>query len=80
MSKLYGSLTGDRQTVTRRGSQNSGIQASLQSWNSSLIVYMNVDGQGIPSVTLKTAQGSTSYGDKLIFSGTLQELEEKLKG
>lgn len=79
MAKLYGSLQGCRGEATKTGSQASGIRASVQSWNGSLICYMDLNQNGEPTITLKTSAGSSNYGSETIFTGTLEELKEKLK-
>ena len=79
MSALYGSLQGCRNEVTRTASKNSGIRASVQSWNGSLVSYMDLDENGQPVVTLKTSEGSSGYGSETIFRGSLEELKAKLK-
>lgn len=78
MSSLYGSLRGCRQTVTRTGTKNSGMKASLQSWEGSLISYMDYNSEGKLKITLGLARGSSSISDETIFSGTLKELKDKL--
>lgn len=79
MSSLYGSLKGARKAVTRTGSKNSGMKASLQSWEGSLISYMDYDSEGKKlQITLGLAGGSSSISDEIIFSGTLEELKNKL--
>ena len=79
MSKLYGSLQGCRGEATRCGSASSGIRASVQSWNGSLISYMDLDDNGKPVITLKTSDGSSCIGFEIIFVGSLEELKKKLK-
>jgi hypothetical protein len=79
MSKLYGSLQGCRGEATRCGSASSGIRASVQSWNGSLVSYMDLDKNGNPMITLKTSEGSSGYGSEIIFVGSLEELKKKLK-
>ena len=79
MSKLYGSLQGCRGEATRCGSASSGIRASVQSWNGSLVSYMDLDENGNPMITLKTSEGSSGYGNEIIFVGSLDELKKKLK-
>ena len=79
MSALYGSLQGCRGEATRTASKNSGIRASVQSWNGSLVSYMDLDENGQPVVTLKTSEGSSGYGSETIFRGSLEELKAKLK-
>lgn len=78
MSKLYGSLQGNRGEVTKCGSKNSGMRASVQSWDGSLIVYMDLDDNDKPIITLKTSEGSSGYGNETIFRGSLEELKERL--
>jgi hypothetical protein len=79
MSKLYGSLQGCRGEATRCGSKNSGMRASVQSWNGSLISYMDLDDNDKPIITLKTSDGSSCIGFETIFRGSLEELKAKLK-
>lgn len=78
MSALYGSLQGCRGEATRTGSKNSGIRASVQSWNGSLVSYMDLDENENPIITLKTSERSSGYGEETIFRGTLEELKAKL--
>ena len=78
MSALYGSLQGCRGEATRTGSKNSGIRASVQSWNGSLVSYMDLDENGKPVITLKTSEGSSGYGSETVFRGSLEELKAKL--
>ena len=79
MSALYGSLQGCRGEATRTGSKNSGIRASVQSWNGSLVSYMDLDENEKPVITLKTSERSSGYGEEVIFRGSLEELKAKLK-
>ena len=79
MSKLYGSLQGCRGEATRCGSKSSGVRASVQSWQGSLISYMDLDDNENPIITLKTSDGSSGYGSETIFTGSLEELKAKLK-
>lgn len=78
MSALYGSLRGCRQTITRTGSRNSGMKASLQSFDGSLIGYLDYDQNNNLKVRIELAEGSTTYGD-VAFSGTFEELKESMK-
>ena len=78
MAKLYGTLQGCRGEATRVGSTTSGIRASIQSYNGSLISYMALDDNGNPIITLKTSNGTSCYGNEEIFKGTLEELKERL--
>ena len=79
MSALYCSIKGCRGEATRCGSKSSGVRASVQSWNGSLVSYMDLDDNGNPVITLKASEGSSGYGSETIFSGSLEELKAKLK-
>lgn len=79
MASLYGSLQGCRGEATRCGSKSSGVRASVQSWQGSLISYMDLDDNENPIITLKTSEGSSGYGNETIFIGSLEELKAKLK-
>ena len=77
MATFYGRLKGNRGAVTRMGSASSGIQCSAQSWNGSLVTSMYEGLNGETRVDLSIAEGSSAYG-RLVFSGSLKELEAKL--
>ena len=79
MSALYCAIQGCRGEATRCGSKSSGVRASVQSWQGSLISYMDLDDNENPIITLKTSEGSSGYGNETIFSGSLEELKAKLK-
>lgn len=77
MAKYYGMVQGNRGAASRIGSSSSGLMASAQSWNGSLITYVH-DGDGDESVfDIEISNGSSAYGSR-VFSGTLSELKEKL--
>lgn len=79
MSKFYGTVVGSARTeATRRGFD--GIKVSAQSWDGSLITRMRYDGSGRLMVQLDKSNESSSCWGKTIFWGTLDELEQKLKG
>lgn len=78
MSTFYGQVKGSADTSAgRRGTQNSGIRASVQSWNGSVIVNMYYNDNDELSVDIETSDGSDFYGTT-IFSGTLAELKQVL--
>lgn len=78
MSAFYGQVIGQAGTAaTRRGSAASGITATVQSWNGSLISEMSYDGDDV-MVRLQISDGSSAFG-RTVFYGTLQELEKKLE-
>ena len=79
MSKFYGTVVGSSRTeATRRGFD--GIKVSAQSWDGSLITRMRYDQGGRLMVQLDKSNESTSCWGRTIFWGTLDELEQKLKG
>lgn len=79
MSKFYGTVVGSARTeATRRGFDF--IKVSAQSWDGSLITRMRYDSDGRLMVELDRSKESTSCWGKTIFFGTLDELEQKLKG
>ena len=80
MSKLYGSLQGCRGEATRCGTKNSGMRASVQSYDGSLVSYMDLDENDKPIITLKVSNCTSFYGDETIFRGSLEELKAKLQG
>lgn len=44
MAALRGTLEGNRGTVSRLGSKNSGIHSVLSTWNGEVITYLSADG------------------------------------
>ena len=75
---FYGLVRGNRGAATRGGSKNSGFKATAQSFDGSIISYLDYDNEGKLKVRLEIADGSSSYGD-IVFNGTLDELRKKLK-
>lgn len=78
MSKFYGCVRGNRGCATRGGSANSGFKASAQSYDGSVITYLDYDHDNNLRVRIDLADGSSSYGD-MKFSGTFEELKEALE-
>jgi hypothetical protein len=79
MSALYGSLQGNRGEATRQGTKGSGIRASVQSWDGSLIAYMELDRETEePVIRLYTTDdsSSTSYHANEMFRGSLKEFNK----
>ena len=80
MSKFYGTLIGQARTeATRRGSDRTGIRASVQSWDGSLVSELNYNHDGKLIIDLSWSEGSSCYGNERLFNGTIDELREKLK-
>ena len=75
MATYYGQVKGNATTTaTRTGSKNSGIKASVQSYNGSIIVSL-YNGK----CEIEISKESSFYGKK-VFSGTIEELEKVLTG
>ena len=78
MAKFYGQVSGSANTTaTRRGSAKSGIKASVQSWDGSVITELNENKDGETIVSVSFSNDSSSYG-KEVFRGTISELVAKL--
>ena len=75
MSKFYGMIQGNRGAATRGGSTNSGFKATVQSWDGSVINYLDYDREDKLRLTVSVAEGSSTYGDE-VFRGTLDEFKE----
>jgi hypothetical protein len=74
MSKLYGSIQGNRGAATRTGS--SLMKSSVQSYDGSVITYMSYEGDNL-MVEVCVSDRSSSYGSR-IFYGTFDEFKAKL--
>lgn len=80
MSKFYGQVEGKADTIaTRQGSEKSGIKASVQSWDGSVITAMRYNENGELIVKIYIHNDSSFQGEKY-FEGTLDELKKRLKG
>ena len=80
MAIFYGQVDGKSQTVASRlGSRNSGIKASVQSWDGSVITALRYNDNGDLIVKIYISDDSAFQGDKY-FDGTLEELKKRLKG
>lgn len=78
MAKFYGQVSGSANTTaTRRGSAKSGIKASVQSWDGSVITELNENKDGKTIVSVSFSNDSSSYGRE-VFRGTISELVAKL--
>lgn len=72
MSKFYSTIQGQAGEATRRGSSSSGIRASVQSYDGSLIARLeDVEGQVI--LSLDTSDDSRSDCADRQFRGTIEE-------
>jgi len=75
MAMFYGSVRGGRGRATRMGHASSGIQASAQSFDGSVIVALHVDEKTKQTwATIGLAQGSSSSADTILYRGPVREL------
>lgn len=80
MAVFYGQVSGKSETTaSRQGSMNSGIKASVQSWNGSVITSLRYNEKDELIVNIYIDDGSAFEGNRY-FTGTLEELKKKLKG
>ena len=79
MSTFYGQVSGQASTIaSRRGSKNSGLRVSAQSWEGSVVTKLTeVDGE--IRVSIEISDDSSMYG-KQYFYGTIDQLKETLSG
>lgn len=78
MSTFYGQLKGSAKTIaTRRGTNNSNIEASIQSWNGSLTnrFYYNDNEELCVEVQYSN---SSQFGGYTAYNGTFKEYLNKL--
>ena len=77
MAKFYGTVQGCRGEATRLGTSNSGMRASVQSYDGSIITRVeNVDGENIFSID--TSDDSRSSWGNRKFRGTLEQFNEMM--
>jgi hypothetical protein len=77
MSKLYGSIQGDRGAATRCGHHR--IKAAAQSYDGSVITELSYNDEGQLLVDVSVAKDeSTAYRGTRLFYGTLDEFIAKL--
>ena len=78
MSTFYGTLTGNKGTATRCGSKDSGIRASVQSWNGSVMTALSFRGDDL-MVQVSWSEDSRATMGHHLFYGTLEEFVRKLE-
>jgi hypothetical protein len=78
MSMYYGTVQGNRGEATRCGSINSGIMATAQSWEGSVMVRMYTrDETGTTMCEIVAGRGSTAYPKgNTLYHGPLAKLLE----
>ena len=73
MAKYYGQVHGQAPTIaSRRGSATSGIKASVQSWDGSIIMHLRDTKWGENQLCIEYA-GDSSFTGKDIFDGPMEE-------
>lgn len=81
MATFYGTIEGNRGPATRCGSRNSGIKASVQSFDGSVITSLGYEGERL-MVRVRLNRGSSCYGgwDLPEWHGTFDEFCNLLGG
>lgn len=75
MSHFYSSIEGNRGEATRQGTKGSGIRASCQGWEGSVIVRQYYDEEhDRDMVCISVAAGSARCGDRTLWYGPIREL------
>lgn len=78
MASFYGQVAGDRGRTTASRCGTRSIRSSAQSWDGSVIVVAEeIVGETIFSI--EVSEDSSIYG-RTLFSGTIEELKDKLNG
>lgn len=77
MSVFYGQVTGQASTTaSRRGSVNSGLRVSAQSWEGSVITKLTqVDGKTMVEIQISDESSTTG---RQYFYGSIDQLKEVL--
>lgn len=79
MAKFYGQLSGSGKTnATKTETVSTGIQASVQSYDGSVIIWMR-EFDGEVAVQVEVSRESSTRG-KHVFDGTLDEFTKALCG
>ena len=74
MAEFYGTVQGNRSEATRGGSKDSGIRASAQSYEGSVVVNMYHNNEGVKMVRISIAKGSSNHGRKTLYHEPLDTL------
>ena len=80
MAAFYGTVKGNRGEASRTGSKDSGIETTAQSYDGSVNVRLCYGWSAYTDplmVEIRIAEGSSAHGE-CVFSGTIDELREKL--
>lgn len=78
MSKFYGTVKGGATSAaTRRGTLASGIRSSVQSYDGSVITYLDYEDD-VLIVTIEVAESSRCKGTR-VFKGTIEQMVALLK-
>lgn len=77
MSTFYGTVEGNRGVGTRCGTYESGIRASAQSYDGSVITKLDYNVRGELVVKVSMSRGSSCYGTR-VWEGTFSDFVELL--
>lgn len=80
MAEYYGTLSGRGNTVTKTGTKATGITASVQSWNGSLITEMHHRDNGDLMVSISYLPYSGASMGELAYYGTFKDFIALLEG
>ena len=80
MAEFYGTVTGRSSTRTATGTKDSGITASVQSWNGSLITEMHHRDNGDLMVSISYLPYSGASMGELAYYGTFKDFIALLEG
>lgn len=75
MAKFYSTIQGSAGEATRRGTENSGIRASVQSYSGSVITRLESEDDKI-ILSVDTSNDSRSSWGNRQFRGTIEEFNE----
>lgn len=75
MAKFYSTIQGSAGEATRRGTASSGIRASVQSYDGSVITSLESKGDEI-ILSIDTSDDSRSSFGNRQFRGTIKEFNE----
>lgn len=79
MAKFYGTVKGRAATAaTREGSSESGIRASAQSYDGSVVTKLKYEGDEL-MVSIGLMEGSQSEFHYPSWTGTFEQLREALQ-
>ena len=79
MARFYAEIQGNRGSVTRTGSKNSGISGHIRGWDIGARVSCDVDDQGRDVVYVTLTGGSSGHSPSLCLGSFVKENGEYVK-